>query len=282
MPCRVAVSNTISITCLLIILTGSGMTHGPPADYSCSGDMHPSTPHQERTALSGTYVPRYLLREASWNTWSKSPKCCDGQGIGLRPGTHTFKQKKKKKATNWNASVFLIPWEAEQCTHKEAGETMWPYQILVEHCSPLQVPGSSPWQVIPGSASSWQDLCLGHQSPRSRHFNLENEEYTITMSLLTMELLRAGTLDLPNHWQETAHLVMPAWQPHFSHRWNGTAASWAAFNSSHLQTNTKWLRVILRVDRGLSFVLGEQCVWLPEWRGKPNQVDRQHSQTSKH
>lgn len=195
--------------------------------------------------------------------------------------TH-FQAKKKKKATNWNASVFLIPWEAEQCTHKEAGETMWPYQILVEHCSPLQVPGSSPWQVIPGSASSWQDLCLGHQSPRSRHFNLENEEYTITMSLLTMELLRAGTLDLPNHWQETAHLVMPAWQPHFSHRWNGTAASWAVFNSSHLQTNTQWLRVILRVDRGLSFVLGEQCVWLPEWRGKPNQVDRQHPQTSKH
>lgn len=143
----------------------------------------------------------------------------------------------------------------------------------VKLCSPPQVPGLSPL-----TAHSRAIILLARSVPEVKHLweaGILISKMKDTPGKHHCELSSLG------HWDsgptqsltKTPHSVTPARQPHFPHQWQSTAASWDIFNSSLLPTNAERLRVILKVDRGLGFASRKQCVWLPEWRGKANQVN---------
>lgn len=90
---------------------------------------------------------------------------------------------------------------------------------------------------------------------RSGHFNLEKEKDTRTTFTINHGAWEPGhrtyLITDKNITFSHASLATTFFSPMTRH-----SCIWAVFNSSLLQTNTKWLRIILQVDRGRSFVLG--------------------------
>lgn len=190
MPWRVAVSNTTVITRPLVL----------PVLVTAEGQErllnHPLT-----TVV--TRIPPHLSATSSGkpsNTRWTSPNCCDGRGTGLRPGRNAFKQK----SSNLKCLSFLDTM-TDWTLHPPKGRwEMWPYQMLVEQRSPLQASGPSP---LMGHARVI--LLLARSVPgelitvRSRHFNLEKENYTRTTFTTNHGAWQPGHwTDLPNHWQK--------------------------------------------------------------------------------
>lgn len=173
MPWGVAVLNTIVITCLLSswwrVRDDTWTTCWLQLRVLTCVPQHLTKRWQHSCApiLSTTF-----LGEALWNTWRQFPKCCDGQGTGLRPSRNTFKQK------SYNLKCFsFLDTMRSWTVHPQTGWwEMWPYQMFVEHCSPLSAPGPSSL-----TGHSRTTLLLTRSVPgksitvRSRHFNLEKE-----------------------------------------------------------------------------------------------------------